>query len=155
MSVCLLKTFLSCTLLSKTCSMLMLIAAVFWLCKGSIINCLIIEDLFEGLDVIIMNIYCFFEINFVAQNLQDLVRRKDPGIFWFCLGQVFIFYLNYVPIFSRIVELSYPGDNSVIVNKRSYWINWLPPRCWLRLETVDAVVYSLGLFDLNYLHELS
>lgn len=41
-------------------------AAVFWLCEGSIINCLIIEDLFEWFDEVSFYIRCIVEISGVS-----------------------------------------------------------------------------------------
>lgn len=65
-----------------------------------------------------------------VQNPLILIRRKDPGIFYFAWGRLdcFIFIMNLL----RFNGSSYPGDNSVIVYERSHRIDCLLPRCWLR-----------------------
>lgn len=47
-------------------------AAVFWLCEGSIINCPIIEGLFEWFDKVIMNMWYFIEIGFEGTETSKI-----------------------------------------------------------------------------------
>lgn len=74
-------------------------AAVYWLCEGSIINCLLIGGLSERSDEIIVNIRIIFEINMEGtESSSQLIRRKDPGILSFCLGQVIFYQFDLDPL---------------------------------------------------------
>lgn len=64
-------------------------AAVYWLCKGSIINCLLIEGLSEWFDVRDVNIWYYYEFDIGNTEFPEFNKTERPWDLLFLLGASF------------------------------------------------------------------